>query len=42
MRQRHGLVLREFSPGGGWGIAYTAEDDPPGSPDVVENVTTNA
>jgi diaminopimelate decarboxylase len=28
MRDRHGLALHEFSPGGGWGIAYTADDDP--------------
>ena len=28
MRERYGLQLREFSPGGGWGIAYTPEDDP--------------
>jgi diaminopimelate decarboxylase len=29
MQARHGLELREFSPGGGWGIAYTEADDPP-------------
>src|SRR5262249_58350127 len=29
MQARHGLELREFSPGGGWGIAYTESDDPP-------------
>jgi diaminopimelate decarboxylase len=28
MRDRHGVELRELSPGGGWGIAYTPEDDP--------------
>ncbi|MCC6177148.1 MAG: diaminopimelate decarboxylase [Chloroflexi bacterium] len=28
MRDRHGVQLREMSPGGGWGIAYTPEDDP--------------
>jgi diaminopimelate decarboxylase len=28
MRDRHDVALREFSPGGGWGIAYTPEDDP--------------
>ena len=28
MQERHGLNLREFSPGGGWGISYTDEDDP--------------
>jgi len=27
MRDRHGLVLRELSPGGGWGVPMT-EDDP--------------
>lgn len=25
-RARHGLELREFSPGGGWGIPYTRDD----------------
>ena len=40
MRLRHGLVLREFSPGGGWGIAYTESDDAPSISAVVENVTT--
>lgn len=40
MRQRHGLVLREFSPGGGWGIAYTAQDRPPTLSEVVQMVTT--
>jgi diaminopimelate decarboxylase len=29
MQARHGLRLQEFSPGGGWGIAYTEADDPP-------------
>lgn len=28
MRDRHALELREFSPGGGWGISYTTADDP--------------
>lgn len=28
MRDRHGVKLQTFSPGGGWGIAYTPEDDP--------------
>jgi diaminopimelate decarboxylase len=40
MRQHHGLVLREFSPGGGWGIAYTAQDQPPSQSEVVQMVTT--
>jgi len=34
MRDAHGLELRELSPGGGWGISYTEEDDPE-LPDVV-------
>jgi diaminopimelate decarboxylase len=29
MQARHGLKVQEFSPGGGWGIAYTESDDPP-------------
>jgi diaminopimelate decarboxylase len=29
MQGRHGLRIQEFSPGGGWGIAYTESDDPP-------------
>ncbi len=40
MQQRHGLVLREFSPGGGWGIAYTGQDQPPAQAEVVRMVTT--
>ena len=28
MRKGHRVELQEFSPGGGWGIAYTPEDDP--------------
>ncbi len=28
MYARHGLVLQEYSPGGGWGIAYTADERP--------------
>jgi diaminopimelate decarboxylase len=40
MRQRHGLVLREFSPGGGWAIAYTDQDQPPAQSDVVRLITT--
>jgi diaminopimelate decarboxylase len=35
---RHGLAPREFSPGGGWGIAYTAEDQPPSQSDVVRMI----
>jgi diaminopimelate decarboxylase len=40
MQHRHGLVLREFSPGGGWGIAYTTQDQPPAQSEVVRMVTT--
>ncbi len=29
MRDRHGLELREFSPGGGYAIGYTGEQEPP-------------
>lgn len=29
MSERHGLALRELSPGGGFGVAYTEEDEPP-------------
>jgi diaminopimelate decarboxylase len=28
MRARYGVEVREYSPGGGWGVAYTADDDP--------------
>jgi diaminopimelate decarboxylase len=28
MRQKYGVEVREYSPGGGWGVAYTQEDDP--------------
>lgn len=40
MRQRHGLVLREFSPGGGWAIPYVHTDQPPSPQEVVAAVTT--
>jgi diaminopimelate decarboxylase len=35
MQAKHGLVLREFSPGGGWGIAYTSDDNPPAQAEVI-------
>jgi diaminopimelate decarboxylase len=38
MSERHGLQLREFSPGGGWGIAYTPEDDPQPIGELVATV----
>ena len=28
MQARHGFICQEFSPGGGWGIAYTPQDNP--------------
>ena len=28
MRERHGFELREFSPGGGWGVTYHESDMP--------------
>jgi diaminopimelate decarboxylase len=28
MRRKYGVEVREYSPGGGWGVAYTQEDDP--------------
>ncbi|MEA2640831.1 MAG: diaminopimelate decarboxylase [Chloroflexota bacterium] len=41
MHQRHGLELREFSPGGGWGISYTEADDPM-EPDAVAGAVGQA
>jgi diaminopimelate decarboxylase len=38
MRDRYGLDLREFSPGGGWGISYTDEDDPMPADEVARTV----
>ena len=38
MRERHGLELREMSPGGGWGIAYTPEDDPRPTREVATTI----
>lgn len=38
MRQKHGVELREYSPGGGWGVAYTAEDDPWPISEIVSKV----
>lgn len=34
MRDRCGVELGELSPGGGWGIAYTPDDDPTPAPKV--------
>jgi diaminopimelate decarboxylase len=38
MQQAYGLELREFSPGGGWGISYTDEDDPMDTTEVAAAV----
>lgn len=38
--QRYGYVLREFSPGGGYGIRYTRADDPPDLAVAVRSVAT--
>ena len=38
MRERYGLDLREFSPGGGWGISYTDDDDPMPADEVAQTV----
>ncbi|HEY8477534.1 MAG TPA: diaminopimelate decarboxylase [Chloroflexota bacterium] len=40
MREAHGFVPREFSPGGGWGIAYTAADAPPPISEVVATLAS--
>ncbi|HZT05750.1 MAG TPA: diaminopimelate decarboxylase [Chloroflexota bacterium] len=38
MRDRYGLDLREFSPGGGWGISYTEDDDPMPAEEVARTI----
>ncbi|MCY3912098.1 MAG: diaminopimelate decarboxylase [Chloroflexi bacterium] len=35
MRAAHGLDLRDLSPGGGGGVRYTLDDDPPDPADIV-------
>ncbi len=42
--REHGLELQEFSPGGGFAIAYTREDYPPSASDYAEAIvgTLNA
>jgi diaminopimelate decarboxylase len=40
MAAAHGFVLQEFSPGGGWGISYTTDDQPPATADVVTTVVS--
>jgi len=39
MRMRHGLDMRDLSPGGGGGVRYTLEDDPPDPAAVVAAIT---
>ncbi len=38
MRDRYDFALQEFSPGGGWGISYTDEDDPLPANEVAHTV----
>jgi diaminopimelate decarboxylase len=38
MRARYGVAVREYSPGGGWGVAYTDEDDPWPIGEIVSKV----
>ena len=38
MQREYGLQLQEYSPGGGWGVAYTAQDDPWPISEIVSKV----
>ena len=38
MRDRHGLAFREFSPGGGFALAYTRDQHPPAIADYAERL----
>ena len=40
MRAAHGLDLRDLSPGGGGGVRYTLDDDPPDAADIVRAITS--
>ena len=40
MRTAYGLDLRDLSPGGGGGVRYTLDDDPPDPADIVEAITS--
>lgn len=40
LRDRYSFVPAEFSPGGGWGIAYTPEQEPPTIPAIAETIAT--
>lgn len=39
MRDRHGVVWREFSPGGGYAVGYTADRPPPPIGEYAEVIT---
>lgn len=38
MRQKHGFILVDFSPGGGFGIRYQESDDPPAATEFVKTI----
>ena len=38
MRERHGFEMREFSPGGGFAVAYTPDQRPPSPDDYAEAI----
>jgi len=40
LRDRYNFVLAEFSPGGGWGITYTPEQESPTIPAIAETIAT--
>ncbi len=40
MGAAHGLELRDLSPGGGGGVRYTLDDDPPDPAEIVEAMTS--
>ena len=39
MSERHGLILRDISPGGGFGVSYSEADDPPAAGSFVAVIT---
>ena len=39
MKHRYKFILRDFSPGGGIGVSYTPDDDPPDPAQVVGAIT---
>lgn len=40
MTKGHGLELRDLSPGGGGGVRYTLDDDPPDPSDIVDVIVS--